>query len=69
MSPMAINSQAPFIKEREVMTDKEDGVGEERLSTRVRDDRWDFLGWTAPAQTPGPTLVGRASGRHGVIFS
>lgn len=56
MSSMSLNSQAPFIKEREVMTDKEDGVGEERFATGVRDDRWDFLGWTTSAQTPGPTL-------------
>lgn len=56
MSPMAINSQAPFIKKREMMTDKEDGVGEGRFAIGVRDDRWDFLGWTTPAQTPGPTL-------------
>lgn len=29
---MVINSQAPFIKEREVMTDKEDAVRERRLA-------------------------------------
>ena len=42
MSSMSLNSQAPFIKEREVMTDKDDGVRDGRLATGVRDDRWDF---------------------------